>query len=269
MEPSPSGGVTLAVTTSCSTTNVLEQFQYTTTWNLAIQLGGVQYCVQDPEDGTTASASPVSITTQLHGYRCRAMGDQRRRGHRRCCNQSFARGPAERLLLGQPPVLDPSGTSDPEATVGNCDSGFDNMSTWQMSLGRGGGSFAARDRPMCLASQISSSTSRNSATAWTSPTRTPLAVLIDYMCKQFPDTTDYPVWNQRWCFDQLSTNSEQPSRGGSVYTARPDELFQPVIAILSRFSTSNTWTAAQHGMGHSSVMHPRLVTAKSNEPPLD
>jgi hypothetical protein len=32
--------------------------------------------------------------------------------------------------------------------------------------------------------------------------------LIDYMCKQFPDTTDYPVWNQRWCFDQLSSNSD-------------------------------------------------------------
>ena len=107
-----SGGVTLGVTTSCSTTNILEQFQYTTNWNLAIELGGVEYCVQDSEDETPAVASPVPITTPCTSTAVAQWGVNDSGGIRRGRHQWLTGGPAEQLLPEQSLVQRPERHGD-------------------------------------------------------------------------------------------------------------------------------------------------------------
>ncbi len=203
-----SGGVTLEVTTSCSTSNPLEQFQYTSNWNLAIELGGAEWCVQDPEDGSPASGSPVAITASCTSSAVAQWGvDDVGDIEGVETSGSPAGQPAGYCLLNPNPN-DTSNTVG-DATVGttNCDSGYGNTATWHMSSNVGSGAsqpvspqvFGVTDQLVnfeefgyCL------DVSNQSVTS---------PYLIDYMCKQFPDTTDYPAWNQRWCFNQLSTNS--------------------------------------------------------------
>jgi hypothetical protein len=47
------------------------------------------------------------------------------------------------------------------------------------------------------------------------------AYLIDYMCKQFPDTARYPIWNQRFVYTnhelQTNTNFPAPPTPSSLY----------------------------------------------------
>ena len=200
------GGVTLEVTTSCSPNSVLEQFQYTSNWNLAIQLGGVEYCVQDPEDVSPALELPITITTNCTSsgtpqWGINDVGDIQG-------VVASGSGQPNSYCLDNPLSSDPSGTVTSDATLGSCDGGFDNTSTWQLSsdVGAGasqppsGSSFGITDQLVNFEEFGNCLDVTNQNTSW--------PFLIDYMCKQFPDTTDYPVWNQRWCFDQLSTNSD-------------------------------------------------------------
>lgn len=203
---SPSGGVTLEVTTACLPNAPLEQFQYTSNWDLAIQLGGVQYCVQDPEDGSPASALPLAITTSCTTtgapqWGINDVGDIEGVA-------ASGSGQPNGYCLDNPLSSDPSGNLTEDATVGSCDSGFDNTSTWQLSSDVGAGAsqpasgqlFGVTDQLVNFEEFGNCLDVTNQNSSW--------PFLIDYMCKQFPDTTDYPVWNQRWCFDQLSTNSD-------------------------------------------------------------
>jgi hypothetical protein len=49
--------------------------------------------------------------------------------------------------------------------------------------------------------------------------------LIDYDCKQFPDTADYPAWNQRWCF--LKVNTVAGNQQGLLYTDEGETTCTP------------------------------------------
>lgn len=206
---SPSGGVTLEVTTSCSTSNALEQFEYTSNLNLAIVLDGQQYCVQDPEDESPAVASPIPISTSCTSSAVTQWGVNDVGGIEGVSTNSSPGGQPNGYCLINPLSNDPSGQVTQDASVGStdCDSKLDNTATWQLAPEVGAGAsqaptgqeFGVTDQLVnfqefayCLdvTNQDVSST-----------------FLIDYMCKQFPDTTDYPAWNQRWCFQQLSTNS--------------------------------------------------------------
>jgi hypothetical protein len=200
-------GVTLEVTTSCSANNIFEQFQYTSNWNLAIELGGVEYCVQDPEDASTPSALPVAITTSCTSTAVPQWGVNDVGDLEGVATTGTPAGQPNGYGLDNPLSSDPSGTQIQDASVGNCDSGFDNISTWQLSPDVGAGAsqpvsgqlFGVTDQLVNFQEFGDCMDVTNQNTGW--------PYLIDYMCKQFPDTTDYPVWNQRWCFDQLSTNS--------------------------------------------------------------
>lgn len=213
-----SGGVTLEVTTSCSTSNTLEQFQYTSAWNLVIVLDGEDYCVQDPEDSSPASASPVPITTNCGDTAVAQWGVNDNGGIQGVANSGTPSGQpyttaggAEGACLANPLAQNASNeTEDATVESTDCDSTMDQESTWQLSpeVGAGasqplsGQAFGVTDQLVnfdefgrCL------DVTGESVSA---------TYLIDYMCKQFPDTTDYPAWNQRWCFDQVSTNNGNP-----------------------------------------------------------
>ena len=167
---SPSGGVTLEVTTACTSTNPLEQFQYTPNWDLAIQLGGVQYCVQDPEDGSPASALPIAITTS-----CTATGVPQWGINDVGDIEGVAAGGSGQpngYCLDNPLSSDPSGTRPrmPQLAAVTRDSTTYPLGRVPRTLGR---ELRNRRAANYSVSQISSSTSRNLAIVWTSPTRTP------------------------------------------------------------------------------------------------
>ncbi len=195
----------LDVTNSCSSGYSDELFQYTSDWNLAIVLGGVEYCVQDPEDESPASESPIPITTTC-GSTAAAQWGVDDYGGIEGANSS---GNPNGYCLLNPLSVPASGQVTEAATVGSsdCDSTMDNASTWQMTPEVGAGaSQPATGQAFGVTDQLVNFqefgycldvTGQNVGSTY----------LIDYMCKQFPDTSAYPVWNQRWCFQQLSTNS--------------------------------------------------------------
>ena len=234
---SPSGGVTLGVTTSCSTTNILEQFQYTTNWNLAIELGGVQYCVQDPEDETSAVASPIPITTPCTSTAVAQWGVNDSGGIEGVATTGSPAGQPNSYCLDNPLSSDPSGTVTTDATVGGCDSGFDNMTTWAISPEVGAGaSQPPTGQEFGVTDQLVNFEEFGACLDVTNQSVSS-SFLIDYMCKQFPDTTDYPAWNQRWCFNQLSTSNGNPV--GVLYVTDSSTDYC-LVSPLETASTSET-----------------------------
>jgi len=216
---SPSGGVTLEVTNSCSSTNSFERFAYTTNWNLAIQLAGGEYCVEDPEDVSPAASSPVALTTSSCATNAvDQWGVNDDGGIEGVETASVPAGQPNGWCLANPLSANPTTTETEDATVENtdCDSQFDNTATWLLSPQVGAGaSQPASGQVFGITNQLVNfqefgdcldATNASVQGTYTNYTNVP-GVLIDYMCKQFPDTTDYPLWNQRWCFNQLSTTT--------------------------------------------------------------
>lgn len=204
-------GVTLEVTTSCSASNNLELFQYTSTWNLAIELGGALWCVQNPEDESSPSTSPIPITQTSCTAPSAAVaqwGVNDVGGIEGVKTTGSPAGQPDGYCLDNPDPTDQTPETE-DATVGttNCDSGYGNAQTWQMSSRVGAGaSQPGSGQYFGVTDQLVNFEEFGYCLDVTNQDVTS-TFLIDYMCKQFPDTTDYPVWNQRWCFNQLSTNS--------------------------------------------------------------
>ncbi len=212
-----SSGVTLAVTTSCSNSNALEQFQYTSNWNLAIELGGVEYCVQDSEDQTSPVSSPIPITTPCTSTAVAQWGINDVGGIQGVSTSGSPSGKPNTYCLDNPLSGDPSGTNTSNATLGGCDGAFDNTSTWMISSQVGAGaSQPPTGQEFGVTDQLVNFEEFGDCLDVTNA-NTGSNFLIDYMCKQFPDTTDYPVWNQRWCFQQTSTGSSS-TPVGVLYT---------------------------------------------------
>jgi hypothetical protein len=241
------GGVTLSVTTTCSNSNALEQFQYTSSWNLAIELGGVEYCAQDPEDQSSPASSPISITTPCTSTAVAEWGINDVGGIQGVSTTGSPSGKPNSYCIDNPLSSDPSGSNTSNATAGGCDGGFDNTSTWYTSSEVGAGAsqpptgdvFGVTDQLVnfeefgdCL-DVTNASVNSN--------------FLIDYMCKQFPDTTDYPVWNQRWCFQQTSTNSSNIPVGvlftpdGQTSCSSPSSPYCLQSPLTQASSSSTAW----------------------------
>jgi hypothetical protein len=222
---SPSGGVTLQVTTSCSTSNNREQFQYTSTWNLEIQLGSGEYCVQNPEDESPASTSPVPLTTNCTPTAVAQWGVNDNGGIQGVAatgsppGQPYTTGSGAQGACLANPNPNNTGNTTANATVEStdCDSAMDNTSTWQMSAEVGAGdSQPPSGQPFNTATDQLVNFEEFGYCLDVTDQNVGSVFLIDYMCKQFPDTNDYPAWNQRWCFKQLTTNSGNPE--GLLYT---------------------------------------------------
>lgn len=201
----------LYATTSCTAGNANydeELFQYTSTWNLAIDLSDVEYCVVDPNvlAAPAVTLSPCSGNTTNSSYQW-GINDS---GDLQDVVSGGSGNPGSYLLDdpigGQAPASGGSLTSA-MTTVSSSSGGFSDDWSWEFSptVGSGGAApsagstFGPTDQlvnyeqfGLCMdvTNQSVSST-----------------YLIDYDCKQFPDTTTYPTWNQRWCFDQISTNA--------------------------------------------------------------
>ena len=261
-----SAGVTLEVTTSCSTGNNLEQFQYTSTWNLAIDLGGAEWCVQDPEDQSPASLSPLPITASCTGTAVTQWGVNDVGGIEGVATTGSPSGQPNGYCLDNPLSSNPSGTQTADATVANtdCDSGYDNTSNWQMSPEVGAGaSQPASNQAFGVTDQLVNFQEFGYCLDVTNQSVS-TTFLIDYMCKQFPDTTDFPVWNQRWCFDQLSTNSSGLPVGllytpyGQTTCSSPSAPYclQSPLQAASQVSTAYVTVASACALGSSLSSQP-------------
>lgn len=208
----PNGGVTLQVTTTCSSSNIHELFQYTTNWNLAIELGGTNYCVQDPEDSSPASTSPLTLTTNCTSTAVAQWGVNDFGGIGGVSTSSA--GQPNGWCLGNPDSSDATLSSPENATVEDTDcesspsnsESMDNTSTWQLSSAVGAGASQPQTGDFGITDQLVNFQEFGYCLDVTGQ-NVNSSYLIDYMCKQFPDTAEYPAWNQRWCFNQLSTNS--------------------------------------------------------------
>jgi hypothetical protein len=260
----PSGGVTLEVTNSCSASNPLEQFEYTTNWNLAIVLDGQEYCVQDPQDGSPATTSPVAITDTSGSCTASAAAQWgvSNSGNLEGVSVSST-GDPNGYCLDNPLSSDPTATMTIDATVSTCDESFDNTSTWYLSPEVGAGaSQPASGQVFGVTDQLVNFEEFGDCLDVTNLSVTS-NFLIDYMCKQFPDTTNYPDWNQRWCFQQLGTNSSSLPVG-LLYT--PDGQTGCSSPSSPYCLQSPLATATSNSTAYVVVTSCNISTAESSQP---
>lgn len=212
-----SGGVTLEATTKCSTSNTLEQFQYTPTWNLDIQIAGIDYCVQDPED-TGGGSSTVPITQNCGAAATAQWGVNDNGDIQGVSTGTSPAGYYNSYCLQNPLYSDPTGTQTSKVTLGGCSGGFNNTTTWQISPSAGaGGSQPPSGQAFGPTSQLVNYQEFGACLDVTNQ-NVGSSFLIDYMCKQFPDTNGYPSWNQRFCFQKTSTDAHG-NPVGMLFTA--------------------------------------------------
>src|SRR5581483_9147637 len=120
----------------------------------------------------------------------------------------------------------PSGTTQVQAaTVISCQGGFSPNWSWQMSPSVGAGGAAPSGTSLFgvtnqmvnyLQFGLCMDVTNQNPTGGFNSGSGPGGYLINYDCKQFPDYNDYPVWNQRWCLDALSTSNG--NQVGLLYT---------------------------------------------------
>lgn len=222
----PSAGVTLDVTNSCSSGNPsysLEQFQYTSTWNLAIVIENSLYCIQDPEDLSAPAASPVNLVACASNSTTPAeqWGVNDLAGIEGVATSGSPSGQPNNWCLENPlgSVSIPAGTTESAAAiVTSCSNqtGFSPNLSWQMSPSVGAGGAATSSGSLTGATEQMVNYEQFGLCMDVTNQDVNYGNLIDYDCKQFPDTSDYPVWNQRWCFDDLGTSNGNPV--GLLYT---------------------------------------------------
>jgi hypothetical protein len=202
----PAGGATLDTTTSCGSSSPyssLEQFQYTPNWNLEIALSGINYCIQDP-----GTSSTIPLTTNCTGITSQwgvddvadFEGVNSSNGpNNTCLDVNSLANTSSVTLVETPAIISGCGTP------------------WQSAASVGSGG-AAPVAPLTIGptNQFVNYDEFGRCMDVTN-TNVGWPYLIDYTCKQFPDTTNYPIWNQRWCFDPLVTTTGSPTVG-IVYT---------------------------------------------------
>ncbi|HMK99347.1 MAG TPA: hypothetical protein VK428_04090 [Acidimicrobiales bacterium] len=256
-------GVSLDVTTTCSTVNLFEEFDYTSNWNLTIELQGQQYCIQDPEDLSPASSSPVPLTTSCGsaGGAAAQWGVNDVGGIQGVETTGSPAGQPNGYCLANPDSTDEALANPEPATVEStdCDSGFDNTATWQLSpeVGAGGAQapsgeiFGSQTDQLVNFEQFGNCTdvTNQSTTGGGTVNGTTYVFLIDYMCKQFPDTTDYPAWNQRWYFKCLTNCSGSGNPVGAIYTINgsSDYCLQSPLEKASSYPNAYVYVSGGDG----------------------
>jgi Tfp pilus assembly protein PilX len=249
----PTAGVNLDVTNSCTAGNsmaTMEQFQYTSTWNLAINIANTVYCIQDPEDLASPQSSPVVLVACSGNTTNPAdqWGINDNAGIQGVATVGTPSGKPNSWCL-----YNPMGGSSlangtvQAATVVSCSStsGFDPKWSWQLSpsVGAGGASPVGTSLIGSTAQVVNYQQFGLCLDVTNQDVN--YAYLIDYDCKQFPDTTDYPVWNQRWCFQMLSNVNGNPQ--GLLFT--PDgqttctNATNPYCAVSPQTKASGNYAA--------------------------
>lgn len=220
------GAVSLDVTPSCAVGNSfasMEQFQYTSTWNLAIDISNTEYCIQDPEDLASPESSSVALVacSGNTGNAVDQWGINDQGSIEGVLNDGSGNPNPWCLYNPMGAGTAAAGTEQP-ATLSSCPGGFSAYTSWQMSpsVGAGGALPAANGLPGVTAQMFNYQqfglcmdvTNQDPFDGYNFGGG-PGGYLIDYDCKQFPDTSAYPVWNQRWCFDKLSTTAAGNPQG--------------------------------------------------------
>jgi hypothetical protein len=223
----------LDVTTSCASGTPREQFEFTSQSELKIQHAGSVWCVQNPEETGSPSSQPLQLvkncpasppyqwgindTDQIQGVLTEASEDANDSSGDESPESAPAVGDPDSYCINNPLASDSPGQAAATMSSTNCPAGYSNTWTWQMkpSVGAGAaqpagsGLFGPSNQLVNLQEFGNCLDVTNQSTS--------SSFLIDYNCKQFPDTANYPVWNQRWCFQPNSGQSTFPETG-IIYT---------------------------------------------------
>lgn len=258
------GGLTLDTTTSCGASSPyapFEQFQYTATWNLQTSINGVNYCVQDPRS-STSSSTPVTLTTTCSGNGAQwGVNDTAQFQDVNSSGQ-----PGGYCLDNALTNVTTVSTIETPTTMAGCGS----ANSWQSAPTVGAGGAAPTGTSLIGPTdqfvnydefgRCMDVTNQNPGSSF----------LIDYTCKQFPDTTSYPIWNQRWCFSSTSTNANG-SQVGVVYTPQvgstscagtyaANEPFYCLQSPLVTATTSSTAFVTVTGCDPTAATPPAALT---------
>ncbi len=207
----PDTSMYLADTTSCSPGNAnynLEQFVYDQSWQIEIQINNVNWCLQDPEDASSPVAGPLTFSTCTNGY----------------IDQWGVNDSSEIQGVATNNSGDPNSwcinvvaeSATPQAVnLQGCYSGNENLIV-QATVGSGGAAptgsamIGVTDQLVNYGEFGRCLDDTNQNTSW--------SYMISYPCKQFPDAANYPIWNQRWCYNVISSAGVVPEQG-VLYTA--------------------------------------------------
>ncbi len=216
-----SDSYTLDVTTSCAPGNplsTLEDFQYTQQWNLEIQIDGSDYCVQDPEDTAAPGVDPTLPLGSCTDTAVDQWGVNDDSGIQGVSASDSPAGQPNSWCLGDPlagqgATVGGQAATEP-AVLNSCTAAAGATSyDWLMSASVGsGGAQPAKGQLIGSSDQLVNYQEFGRCLDMTNQDLT-YPYLIDYTCKQFPDVGDFPIWNQRWCFDQLSPQGSSPQIG--------------------------------------------------------
>ncbi|MHB8505062.1 MAG: hypothetical protein ACYDEN_04990, partial [Acidimicrobiales bacterium] len=229
--PSAGGGnyyLDTIVSGSCSTSNTNEQFAYEPNYTIQTLIGGAAYCAVDPgqsQSGTLSSSQvtnadvllePCSTATptpfdQQWGVQDSAEIE----------GVNTAGGPNSWCLTNADPVG--AGAEQPVMIAGgpggpnDCGEPYSDTWTWQMTSQVGSGGSNPTPGQEGPSDQLVNYLEFGRCMDVTNQ-NVGFGSLIDYTCKQFPDTAAYPIWNQRWCWASLSGVTGEPAGSGVLYT---------------------------------------------------
>ena len=211
---------------ACNTANPREQFGYEPNYTIQTVIGGQAYCATDPgqtQTGTVDSSSlstdavllePCSTATptpfdQQWGVQDSAQIE----------GVNTAGNPNSWCLMN----ADPSSAEQPVTIQGgpggpsDCSQPYSDTWTWQMTSQVGSGGSNPTPGTEGPSDQLVNYLEFGRCMDVTNQ-NTGFGALIDYTCKQFPDTANYPIWNQRWCWVPVSSISGEPANSGVLYT---------------------------------------------------
>ncbi len=267
------GSYALEVTTNCPTTApAQETFSYNANWTLQVIVGGTAWCVTNPYPsgnvpsgggGAAATLEPCSATTGAAPiYQEWGINDS-------APLQGVTSGGGAGNTCLTNPI--PSGTKSSPAqqvTVEGCNGGFSQTQTWQMdaTVGAGdaapsAGNFFGPTDQLVNFQQFGRCLDVNGQSVANNS-------LIVYPCKQFPDPSVQPIWNQRWCWQPLPQAASPSSQAsaGILYTPNPtngsyNNTAQPCAPNGFSSSSTDQWP----GTGSTNVV-PECVVPEGYSP---
>ncbi len=223
--PAFSNGYEVVMSSTCNSSNPSPSlvFSYQQDYTLQTFVGGVAYCIVDPgQNGSTTVTSPSSTTVYVAPCVSPAPLSQQWGVNDSDSIEGVnsSGGPNgwcldNSISSNSPANYNPNGSI---TYVGSLcgQGGFATDQTWTMqaTVGAGGsnpvpGTISPTDQLINYAEFGRCIDVTNQDVNF--------GALIDYTCKQFPDTSAYPIWNQRWCTVPLSTYGE-PANAVLLYT---------------------------------------------------
>jgi len=242
--PAFSTGFEVVMSSSCNASNPSPSlvFSYQQDYTIQTFVGGVAYCLVDPgQSGSTTVTNPPSTTVYVAPCQSPAPLSQQWGVNNTDAIEGVSSSGAPNgwcldnsISSSSPPAYNPGGSTTYVGTA--CGGGgFATNQTWTMqaTVGAGGsnpvpGTIGPTDQLINYAEFGRCIDVTNQDVNF--------GALIDYTCKQFPDTSAYPIWNQRWCTVPLSAYGE-PANAVLLYTPQyasagcPSNPLQPPSTV--------------------------------------